>query len=107
MPRKSPGHDSRMITYGTFPGSTTRYQRVNAVKCTAWVQTNLPPPRQPIGSGGDSKITHLGADGKYVVADASHFLSLRSEEVTQWLRDADSMRRRRGCGLSGIGLGRS
>jgi hypothetical protein len=41
MPRKSPGHDSRMITYRTLPGSSTRYQRVNVGECTAWVQTNL------------------------------------------------------------------
>ena len=41
MPRKSPGHDSRMITYRTLPGSSTRYQRVNVGECTAWVQTSL------------------------------------------------------------------
>jgi hypothetical protein len=41
MPRKSPGHDSRMITYRTLPGSSTRYQRVNVGECTAWVQTNF------------------------------------------------------------------
>ena len=41
MPRKSPGHDSRMITYRTLPGSSTRYQRVNVGECTAWVQTDL------------------------------------------------------------------
>ena len=41
MPRKSPGHGSRMITYRTLPGSSTRYQRVNVGECTAWVQTNL------------------------------------------------------------------
>jgi hypothetical protein len=41
MPRKSPGHDSRMITYRTLPGSSTRYQRVNVGECTTWVQTNL------------------------------------------------------------------
>jgi hypothetical protein len=41
MPRKSPGHDSRMITYRTLPGSSTRYQRVNVGECTAWVQTKL------------------------------------------------------------------
>jgi hypothetical protein len=41
MPRKSPGHDSRMITYRTLPGSSTRYHRVNVGECTAWVQTNL------------------------------------------------------------------
>ena len=41
MPRKSPGHDSRVITYRTLPGSSTRYQRVNVGECTAWVQTNL------------------------------------------------------------------
>ena len=41
MPRKSPGHDSRMITYRTLPGSWTLYQRVNVGECTAWVQTNL------------------------------------------------------------------
>ena len=41
MPRKSPGHDSRMITYRTLPGSSTRYQRMNVGECTAWVQTNL------------------------------------------------------------------
>ena len=41
MPRKSPGHDSRMITYRTLPGSSTPYQRVNVGECTVWVQTNL------------------------------------------------------------------
>jgi hypothetical protein len=41
MPRKSPGHDSRIITYRTLPGSSTRYQRVNVGECTAWVETNL------------------------------------------------------------------
>ena len=41
MPRKSPGHDSRMITYRTLPGSSPRYQRVNVGECTAWVQTHL------------------------------------------------------------------
>ena len=41
MPRKSPGHDSRVITYLTLPGSSPRYQRVNVGECTAWVQTNL------------------------------------------------------------------
>ena len=41
MPRKSPGHDSRMITYRTLPGSSTRYQPVNVGECTASVQTNL------------------------------------------------------------------
>ena len=41
MPRKSPGHDSRMITYRTLPGSSTRYQRVNVGECTAWVETNV------------------------------------------------------------------
>ena len=41
MPRKSPGHDSRMITYRTLPCSSTRYQRVTVGECTAWVQTNL------------------------------------------------------------------
>jgi hypothetical protein len=41
MPRISPGHDSRMITYRTLPGSSTPYQRVNVGECTAWVQTNL------------------------------------------------------------------
>jgi hypothetical protein len=41
MPRKSPGHDSRMITYRTFSGSSTRYQRVHVGECTAWLQTNL------------------------------------------------------------------
>jgi (2Fe-2S) ferredoxin len=41
MPRKSPGHDSRLITYRTLPGSSTWYQRVNVGECTAWVQTNL------------------------------------------------------------------
>ncbi len=41
MPRKSPGHHSRMITYRTLPGSSTRYQRVNVGECTAWVQTTL------------------------------------------------------------------
>ena len=41
MPRKSPGHDSRVITYRTLPGSSSQYQRVNVGECTAWVQTNL------------------------------------------------------------------
>jgi hypothetical protein len=41
MPRKSPGHDSRMITYRTLPGSSTAYQRVNVGEWTAWVQTDL------------------------------------------------------------------
>ena len=46
---------------------------------------------------GDSavavSIEQLGADGKYAVADASRFLHVQPEEVTQWLRDADSMPR--------------
>ncbi len=41
MPRKSPEHDSRVITYRTLSGSSPRYQRVNVGECTAWVQTNL------------------------------------------------------------------
>jgi hypothetical protein len=41
MPPKSPGHDSRMITYRTLPRSSTPYQRVNVGECTAWVPTNL------------------------------------------------------------------
>ena len=41
MPRKPPGHDSRVITYRTLPGSSTRYQRVNVEECTGWVHTNL------------------------------------------------------------------
>ncbi len=41
MPRKSPGHDSRVITYRTLPGSSPQYQRVVVGECTAWVQTNL------------------------------------------------------------------
>ena len=41
MPRKSSGHDSRVITYSTLPRSSTRYRRVNVGECTAWVQTNL------------------------------------------------------------------
>ena len=41
MPRKSPGHDSRVITYRTLPGSSPQYQRVNVGQCTAWVQTKL------------------------------------------------------------------
>ena len=41
MPRKSFGRDSRMITYRTLPGSSTRYRRVSVGECTAWVQTNL------------------------------------------------------------------
>ena len=44
-------------------------------------------------SDGAVSIEHLGADGKYAVADASRFLYVRPEEVTQWLRDADSMPR--------------
>ncbi len=39
MPRKSPGHDSRMITYRTLPGSSTRYQRVNVGECTGFRPT--------------------------------------------------------------------
>jgi hypothetical protein len=41
MPRKSSGHDSRVITYRTLPGSSTKYQRVKVGECTAWVQTIL------------------------------------------------------------------
>jgi hypothetical protein len=41
MPRKSPTHDSRVITYRTLPGSSSQYQRVKVGECTAWVQTNL------------------------------------------------------------------
>jgi hypothetical protein len=41
MPRKSPGHDQRIITYRALPGSSRQYQRVNVAECTAWVQTNL------------------------------------------------------------------
>jgi hypothetical protein len=41
MPRKPTGHDSRVITYRTLPGSSPQYQRVNVGECTAWVQTNL------------------------------------------------------------------
>jgi len=41
MPRKSPAHDSRVITYRTLPGPAPQYQRVNVGECTAWVQTNL------------------------------------------------------------------
>jgi hypothetical protein len=41
MPRKSPKHDSRVITYRTLPGSTPQYQRANVGECTAWVQTKL------------------------------------------------------------------
>jgi hypothetical protein len=41
MPRKSPGHESRVITYRTLPGSSPQYRRVNAGECTAWVQTTL------------------------------------------------------------------
>jgi hypothetical protein len=44
-------------------------------------------------SGGAVSIEHLGTDGKYAAADASRFLYVRPEEVTQWLRDADSMPR--------------
>ena len=58
-------------------------------------------------SGGAVSIEHLGADGKYTVADASRFFYLRPEEVTQWLRDADSMTRPAWMRLSGIGLWRS
>jgi hypothetical protein len=38
-------------------------------------------------------IEHLGADDKYVAADASQFLQLRSDEATHWLRETDSMSR--------------
>jgi hypothetical protein len=44
-------------------------------------------------SDGAVSIEQLGADGKYVVADASQFLYLRPEEVTRWLRDANSVPR--------------
>jgi Uma2 family endonuclease len=44
-------------------------------------------------SGGAISIEHLGTDGKYAAAGASRFLYVRPEEVTQWLRDADSMPR--------------
>ncbi len=38
-------------------------------------------------------IEHLGADGKYAVADASRLLHVRAEEVTRWLREAETMAR--------------
>jgi Uma2 family endonuclease len=38
-------------------------------------------------------IEHLGDDGKYAVADASRFLYARAEEVTRWMREAESMPR--------------
>jgi hypothetical protein len=41
MPRKSPAHDQRIITYRTLPDSSRQYQRVNVAECKAWVQTNL------------------------------------------------------------------
>ena len=35
-------------------------------------------------------IEQLDASGKYVAADASRFLRLRADEVTQWLREGRS-----------------
>ena len=57
------------------------------------IYSELRPPEVWRFSDGTVSIEHLGADGKYVVADASQFLHLRSEEVTHWLREADSMPR--------------
>jgi hypothetical protein len=58
------------------------------------IYSKLCPPEVWRYSDGVVSIEHLGAaDGKYVAADASQFLRLRSEEVTHWLRQADSMPR--------------
>jgi Uma2 family endonuclease len=57
------------------------------------IYSKLRPPEVWRFSDGAVSIERLGADGKYVVADASQFLYFRPEEVTHWLRDADSMPR--------------
>jgi hypothetical protein len=41
MPRTSPGHDQRIITYRALRGSSQPFQRVNVAECMAWVQTTL------------------------------------------------------------------
>ena len=53
------------------------------------IYSKLRPPEVWRFSDDAVSIEHLGADGKYVVADASRFLYVRAEEVTQWLRDAE------------------
>ena len=60
MPRKSPAHDQRIITFRTLSGSSRQYQRVNAAECTAWVQTSLEfelELRGPDGSTGTKPYT--------------------------------------------------
>ena len=57
------------------------------------IYSQLRPPEVRRFSDDAVSIEHLGADGKYVVADASQFLFLRPEEVTHWLRNANSMPR--------------
>ena len=57
------------------------------------IYSKLLPPEVWRFSAGAVSIEHLGADGKYTVADASRFLYVRPEEVTKWLRDADTMPR--------------
>jgi hypothetical protein len=62
MPRKSPGHDSRVITYRTLPGSSPHYQRVNAGECTAWVQTKLAFDLEVRGPGGTNETKPYTVD---------------------------------------------
>jgi hypothetical protein len=72
MPRKAPGHDSRVITYRTLPGSSRQYQRVKVGECTAWVQTNLEFDLEVRGPGGTTKTKpKVSGGGKRVVRKIS------------------------------------
>jgi hypothetical protein len=62
MPGKSPGHDQRIITYRTLPGSSRQYQRANAAECTAWVQTSLAFDLDVRGQGGTTQTKRYTVD---------------------------------------------
>ena len=54
------------------------------------IYRKLRPPEVWKFSDNAVSIEQLDASGNYVAADASRFLFVRAEEVTQWLRDGKS-----------------
>jgi hypothetical protein len=84
MPRKSPAHDSRVITYRTLPGSSPQYQRVNVGECTAWVQTKLAFDLEEHGTALRAIFSNMMAVSKFGV------LEDRITEIKGNARKADS-----------------
>jgi hypothetical protein len=57
------------------------------------IYSKLQPPEVWKFSDDAVSIEQLDASGNYVAADASRFLFVRAEEITEWLRRAKSEKR--------------